>query len=77
MENLSLEILTFKEAVEFLKISDSFLYKLTHKKAISHSKPSGKLIYFKKQDLIDWMLSNMQVSTNEVENQIMNNLKQR
>jgi excisionase family DNA binding protein len=74
MEKSIIEILTFKEAVEFLKISDSFLYKLTHKKVISHSKPSGKLIYFKKQDLINWMLSNVQLSTNEVENQIINNL---
>lgn len=68
------EILTFKESAEFLKISESYLYKLTHKKIIRHSKPSGKLIYFMKQDLVDWMLSNMQISVSEMKQQIINKL---
>lgn len=69
------EILSFKEAVLFLGVSESFLYKLTFGKFINYYKPNGKLIYFKKEDLVNWMLTNKQSSIQEVENLIFNNLK--
>jgi len=52
------EILTFNEAALYTGLSKSFLYKITSRKEISYSKPGGKLIYFKKQTLIDWMKKN-------------------
>ena len=52
------EILSFKEAQEYLNVSKSFLYKLTSKGDITYFKPNGKLIYFKKSDLDEWMLQN-------------------
>lgn len=74
---LAKEVLNFKEALALLGISASMLYKLTHKRAISFYKPSGKLIYFKKSDLLEWMLSNKQPSTIEVETEVFNNLTRR
>jgi excisionase family DNA binding protein len=72
---LAKEVLSFKEALALLDISASMLYKLTHQRAISFYKPNGKLIYFKKQDLLDWMLSNKQPSNGEVSLEFLNNLK--
>lgn len=51
------EILTVKEAKEFLGISESQLYKLTRTLAIPHYKPSGKTIFFSRQEIIDWVKS--------------------
>lgn len=55
---------TVDEASEFLGISKSTLYKLTHKRKIRFSKPNGRKIYFAKSDLIEWMSRNP-VKTNE------------
>lgn len=51
------EILTVKEAKEFLGISESQLYKLTRTLAIPHYKPSVKTIFFSRQEIIDWVKS--------------------
>lgn len=72
---LAKEVLSFKEALALLDISASMLYKLTHQRAISFYKPNGKLIYFKRQDLLNWMLSNKQPSNDEVSTEFINNLK--
>lgn len=72
---LAKEVLSFKEALALLDISASMLYKLTHQRAISFYKPNGKLIYFKKQDLLNWMLSNKQPSNEEVSSEFLNNIK--
>jgi len=72
---LAKEVLSFKEALALLGISASMLYKLTHQRAISFYKPNGKLIYFKKADLLNWMLSNKQPSNEEVSFDLINQLK--
>jgi excisionase family DNA binding protein len=68
------EILSFKEALDFLDISASMLYKLTHKRSISFFKPSGKLIYFQKKDLLSWLMQNKQISIEESEREMENYL---
>lgn len=77
MGHFAKEVLTFKEAFALLGISSSMLYKMTHKRAITFYKPSGKLIYFKRADLINWMLSNKEESIIENQNNFFNNLKER
>ena len=61
------QILTFKETLFYLGVSQSFLYKLTSAKKIVHFKPSGKLIYFKREDLDNWMLQNRCKSITDIE----------
>lgn len=69
------EILSFKEALLYLDVSESFLYKLTSKKEIDFTKPNGGKIYFKKQDLDNWMLKGTSNSTRVFEENILNHLK--
>jgi len=59
---LKKEILDFKEACKYLRVSDSLLYKLTSNKEIPFSKPNGKKIYFKRLDLDSWMMNSKNVS---------------
>ena len=72
---VSKDILNFEEALSYLKVSKSFLYKMTSKGEITYYKPNGKLIYFKRTDLDDWMLRNEVSGTNELEDEGDNFLK--
>ena len=49
--------LTFKEARDYLGFSSSYLYKLTSLQLIPHYKPSGKVIFFSKEELRAWVYS--------------------
>ncbi len=59
------EILSFKEAMTYLDVSKSFLYKATSNRTIRFSKPNGGKIYFLKKDLDAWMLQNIQESVSD------------
>lgn len=69
------EILSAKEAQIYLDVSESLIYKLTSKRAITHYKPNGGKLYFKKSDLDDWMTQNELKSTRVLEEEINNHLK--
>ena len=51
------QYLDLSGAIAYLKCSKSKLYKLTSRKEIPHSNPTGKKLYFIKQDLDNWILS--------------------
>lgn len=70
LENQNIQqkaLLSFREALAYLDVSKSFLYKLTSNNSITFSKPSGKLIYFKRSNLDQWVLQNevQQISSAE------------
>tara|TARA_R110002049_G_scaffold25956_5_gene90717 strand:- start:1487 stop:1774 length:288 start_codon:yes stop_codon:yes gene_type:complete len=56
----SKEVLTFDEASDYTGISRSYLYKLTASGKIPHSKPNGKMVFFDKKKLVDWLLQHKQ-----------------
>ena len=65
--------LDFQEACEYLGLSESYLYKLTHTKKIPHYKmPTGKKLIFSKIELDDWLLSNPVKTENEIEQEADN-----
>ena len=66
-EILNKEILNFNDACTFLNYSKSYLYKLTYSRQIIHYKPNGKMLYFKKSDLEDWLLRNRVKTAGEIE----------
>ena len=55
---LSKNVLSFEEASKFLNLSKSYLYKLTSANLIPHYQPQGKMLYFEKQELEDWLRQN-------------------
>ena len=65
-------VLTFEEAVMFTGLAKSYLYKLTASGKIPYYKPSGKLIYFQREELERWMLRNPVKTADEIEQQAVN-----
>lgn len=69
LENLCFsakEVLNLEEAASFLGIAKSTLYKMTHENRIPYYKPAGKLIYFEKSVLLEWIRSNRIMSEAEI-----------
>lgn len=58
------EVLTLEEAVQFTGMRKSYMYKLTSTQKIPHYKPSGKMVYFNRDELQTWLLQN-RVSTHD------------
>lgn len=51
-------VFSFEEASQFLNLSKSYLYKLTSGNLIPHYKPQGKMLYFEKSELEEWLRQN-------------------
>ncbi len=51
------KVLTFEEAANYMGMSKSCLYKLTSQKIVPHYKPTGKMIFFDKDELEIFLLS--------------------
>ena len=52
------DLLTLKQAAQYLSISHSQLYKYTSRRKIPFHKPSGKYLYFFKNELDAWIQQN-------------------
>lgn len=60
------EVLTSDEAARYLGISKSYLYKLTMRRQIPHLKPLGKLCYFNRRELEEWLQTNRVATMDEI-----------
>ena len=60
------EILNLEEASAFLGIAKSTLYKMTHLNQLPFFKPAGKLIFFEKKALLDWVRGAKSLSEEEI-----------
>lgn len=67
------EVLTSSEASRYTGISMSHLYKLTMRQEIPHYKPNGKLVYFNRQELEQWLQRNRIATVNEAREQAIAN----
>ncbi|MBT3748038.1 MAG: helix-turn-helix domain-containing protein [Bacteroidetes bacterium] len=50
-------VLSFSETADYTGLSKSYLYKLTSAGVIPHYKPTGKMLYFKKSEIDEWLVS--------------------
>lgn len=71
---LKKEVLTFNEAAIYLEVSHSHLYKMTSTGVVPSYKPNGKKLYFNRKELDLWLLSNKQLSKEEIEKEAANYL---
>ena len=62
-------VLNFKEATQYLDVSESHLYKLTSRKEIPHFCPNKKKLYFKRDEIDLWLQRNRQTTAAEIEQQ--------
>lgn len=63
------EVLTTDEAAKYMGISKSYLYKLTMGQQIPHYKPMGKMCYFNRLELEQWLQSNRVSTSDEISQQ--------
>jgi excisionase family DNA binding protein len=63
--NLQKRVLTFDEGCNYLGYAKSYVYKLTSSGILPFSKPNRKSIFFDREKLEQWMLSNSNVSHSE------------
>lgn len=62
-------ILTAKEMATYMGIALSTLYKLTHTNTLPYSKPNGKMIFFDRVEIENWMRSNRYATQQELSQQ--------
>lgn len=61
------EVLTSDEAAGYMGVSKSYLYKLTMNQQIPHYKPMGKMCYFNRLELEQWLQNNRVATAAEIE----------
>lgn len=66
------EMLTIDDAVKFTGLSKSSLYKMSFNRDIPVYKPTGRKLYFKKEDMINYLHQNRVMSGKEIEQQAIN-----
>ncbi|WP_292048511.1 helix-turn-helix domain-containing protein [Marinobacter sp.] len=64
------EYLTVEEAAALIGSKRSYIYKLTHEKRISFTKPGGNRVLIKRSDLLDWIEANRIKSQKDVQNDV-------
>ena len=60
------EVLTSRETAKYMGISMSYLYKLTMKGEIPHYKPMGKVVYFNRLEVEQWLQQNRVSTSTEI-----------
>lgn len=65
-------VLNIDEVAQFTGLSKLYLYKLTSKNEIPHSKPNGKNVFFNKSEIENWLLRNRQATNEELETEAIN-----
>ena len=66
------EVLTSEEVARYMGVSRRYLYKLTMRREIPHYKPRGKICYFNRQEVEQWLQSNRVATDTELNNQANN-----
>lgn len=65
-------VLVLEEAALILGVATSTLYKMTMRNQVPYYKPNGKLVYFNKHELEEWMMQNRVASASEIEERAAN-----
>lgn len=59
-------ILTVDDLMDYTTFSQKQIYKLTSTRAIPHYKPSGRKLFFKKDEIDDWINKGRVKTINEL-----------
>jgi excisionase family DNA binding protein len=70
-------ILNIEEAAEYLKLSVSYLYRLTSRKAVPHFKSRGKILSFDRLQLDEWNRRNPIRTQDEIDAMVGNKLREK
>lgn len=63
---LSKPFLTVEELASYLGVKTSYIYKMTHNREIPYYKPGGKMVYFNREEIDEWVLSQRVATADEI-----------
>ena len=63
-------VLNLGEVAEYIGFAKSYIYKLTSNNQIPYYKPSGKGLFFDKEEIDNWLLANKNEERKEVKRKI-------
>jgi excisionase family DNA binding protein len=66
--------LSLEECAAYINVSASHLYKLTSTQQIPHFKPMGKMVYFDRAEIDDWLRQNRVATASEIQKKAANHL---
>ena len=66
------KILNLKQLSTYTGISESWLYKLVQQHRIPYSRPNGKLLFFDREKIDAWLLSNPVEPGDDIEAEAIN-----
>ena len=66
--------LSLEECAAYINVSVSHLYKLTSTQQIPHYKPRGKMVYFDRAEIDNWLRQNRVATASEIEQKAANHL---
>ena len=69
------EVLTSDECAKYMGISKSYLYKLTMRGEIPHFKPLGKMCYFNRVEIEQWLQNNRVATSDEITESVKDNIR--
>jgi len=70
-------ILTVDDLINYSGYSRSYIYKLVHRNAIPFYKPGGKNLFFKREEINEWLLQNKSKSESELEEEAYNHINKK
>lgn len=65
------EILNVEELSDYTGFKKSYIYKLVHSNSISFSKPNGKVLFFERKKIDEWLLKNSHKSNDEIQQEAL------
>lgn len=71
------EILNVEELCDYTGFKTSYVYKLVHKRSIPFSKPNGKMLFFERKKIDEWLLRNSYKSNDELQQAALNYVREK
>ncbi|UFH31551.1 excisionase family DNA-binding protein [Chryseobacterium sp. C-71] len=64
-------ILNVEELSDYTGFKKSYIYKLVHSNSIPFSKPNGKVLFFERKKIDEWLLKNSHKSNDEIQQEAL------
>lgn len=72
---LSKPFLPVEELASYLNVKTSYIYKMTHNREIPFYKPGGKMIYFNREEIDEWVLSQRVATADEIRSEARHRIR--
>lgn len=66
LKTITKPFLTVEELTSYLGVKTSYIYKMTHNREIPFYKPGGKMVYFNREEIDEWVLSQRVATADEI-----------